>query len=503
MNADTAYDDLIRHSRDTALLASVANLLEWDQETLMPAGAVAGRGDQLAMLAGQIHDRSTDPRIGDWLHEIEQSALVRDPDQGPAVNVREIRRSYDRETRIPRALAEALARTTALAQQEWAIARGESSFARFRPWLAQIIDLKRQEAECIGYADVPYDALLDEYEPGARSADVARLYDAIRSELLPLIDAITGAPRQPSTAVVKRDFPVERQRAFVDAVATTIGFDRNHGRIDTSVHPFCAQVGAGDTRITTRFAATKFEDGIFGVLHEVGHALYDQGLDPTAFGTPMGEAVSLGVHESQSRLWENRVGRGRAAWEYFFPVAQTHFPDMLGDVTADAFHFAINHVARTPIRVQADEVTYNLHTLIRFELERAMIAGDLQVDDVPDAWNAAYRRYLGITPASDAEGCLQDTHWSAGLIGYFPTYTLGDVYSAQFYAAAEHAAGPFDAPFARGDFSPLLGWLRTNVHAQGQRYMAASLVEHATGALPDHRPLIDWLRRKYSALYNL
>lgn len=503
MTARAAYDELIRHTRDTALLASCANLLEWDQETYMPAGAVAGRSDQLAMLAGQVHDRSTDPRIGDWLAQTEQSPLVDEPDAPETVNVREIRRDYDRETKLPRSLAEAIARTTALAQQEWATARRDSDFARFQPWLARIIDLKRQEAECVGYADVPYDALLDEYEPGARSADVARLYEAIRSELVPLVDAITGAPRQPSAAVLRRDFPVDRQRAFVEALAVAIGFDTDRGRLDTSVHPFCATIGAGDTRITTRFAPADLENGVFGVLHEVGHALYDQGLDAAAFGTPMGEPVSLGVHESQSRLWENRVGRGRAAWEHFFPIARTLFPGALGDVSLDEFHFAVNHVARTPIRVEADEVTYNLHTLIRFELERAMIAGDLAAADVPDAWNAGYQRYLGITPASDAEGCLQDTHWSAGLVGYFPAYTLGDVYSAQFFAAAARDVGDLEAAFARGDFSGLLGWLRANVHRHGQRFTAARLVDRATGAPPDHRPLIDFLRRKYSALYSL
>jgi carboxypeptidase Taq len=503
MTDDHAYAELIARAREDALLASCANLLEWDQETYMPDGAVGGRSDQLAFLAGQLHARATDPRVGELLAATEGSPLTTEPTSPTAVNVRQIRRTYDRETRIPRALAESLARTTALAQQEWAAARADADFPRFRPWLEQIIALKRDEAECVGYTESPYDALLDEYEPGARASDVQRLYDAIRADLVPLIDAITGAARQPPTAVLHRDYPPERQRQLVDTLARAVGFDFTRGRLDRSVHPFCARVGASDVRLTTRYDPRNMAESLFGVLHEVGHGLYDQGLDPSAYGTPMGEPISLGVHESQSRLWENRVARGRAFWTYAFPIARNIFPDALGDATADSLHFAVNHVARTPIRTRADEVTYNLHTLVRFELERAMIAGDLAPADVPEAWNDGYRRYLGITPASDAEGCLQDTHWSAGLIGYFPTYTLGDIYSAQLIDAAARDIGSLDAQIAHGDFTALLDWLRTHVHCHGQRYTAAQLVEHATGSPPDHRPLMTWFRNKYADLYAL
>jgi carboxypeptidase Taq len=503
MTPDIAYTELIARAREDALLGSCASLLEWDQETYMPAGSVDGRGDQLAFLAGQLHARATDPRVGELLAATEGTPLTAEPTSPSAVNVREIRRTYDRETRIPRALAESLARTTALAQQAWAVARAESDFGRFRPWLEQIIALKREEASCIARGTPLYDALLDEFEPGARGDQVQALYDAIRAELVPLIDAITASPRQPSATLLHRDFPPERQRRLVDTLATAVGFDFTRGRLDKSVHPFCARVGPSDVRLTTRYDPRNVEEGLFGVLHEVGHGLYDQGLDASAYGTPMGEAVSLGVHESQSRLWENRVGRSRAFWTYAFPIAREHFPEAFGDASVDSVYFAVNHVARTPIRTRADEVTYNLHTLIRFELERALIAGDLVVRDVPDAWNEGYRRYLGITPASDAEGCLQDSHWSMGLIGYFPTYTLGDVYSAQFLGAAARAIGSLDTHIARGDFTPLLSWLRTNVHSQGQRFTAGQLVEHATGSAPDHRSLIDWLRTKYSDLYHL
>jgi carboxypeptidase Taq len=273
--------------------------------------------------------------------------------------------------------------------------------------------------------------------------------------------------------------------------------------LDVAAHPFCSGIGPGDCRITTRYDEHQFSDAFFGILHEVGHALYEQGLDPEHYGTPMGEAVSLGVHESQSRLWENAVGRGQAFWAHWFPMAQRVFREALADVKFEAFHAAINHVAPSLIRVQADEATYNLHIIVRFELERALLTGDLAVADLPAAWNDKYRETLGVTPRNDAEGCLQDIHWSAGLIGYFPTYTLGNLYAAQLYAQAQADLGGLDEPFARGDFSGLLGWLRAKVHSQGQRFRPAILIENITGSKPDHRPLIDGLRRKYAELYGI
>ena len=501
MNATAAYEELVRRAREDSLLASCADLLAWDEETYIPSGGIEHRSNQLALLAGLIHDRATDPSIGDLLGELEESSLVQDPESPAAVNVRELRREYDRQTRIPRRLVEEMARTTALAHQEWIDARRNAEFSRFRPWLEKIIALKRSEAEAVGYAEVPYDAMLDEYEPGATSRTVARLFDELRRELVPLVAAIGGAPRRPKAGVLQRDFPVDRQRVFAETVAAAVGFDFEHGRLDTSVHPFCTGIGPGDCRITARFNASNFCDGLFTILHEVGHALYEQGLAPEHYGTPMGDTASLGVHESQSRLWENRVGRSRPFWEYLFPRAHEVFHDALHDVALDEFYFAINNVAPSLNRVKADEVTYNLHVVARFELERALIAGDLQVADVPEAWNQAYQRYLGITPSNDAEGCLQDSHWSGGLIGYFPTYTLGDVFGAQLFAKANDELGDLAAAFRAGEFSVLLDWLRAKVHRQGRRYRGETLIERVTGSPPDYRPLIQGLRRKYSELY--
>lgn len=503
MQAQAAYEELIRRSREEALLASCAALLGWDELTYMPRGGVEHRGRQMAYLAGLQHAKATDPLIGELLGNVEGSSLVRDPLTPEAVNVREIRRVYERAIRLPRTLVEEIARITSLAQQEWAVARERDDYAHFRPWLDQIVALKRSEAEAIGFQTVAYDTLLDEYEPGARSQEIAQLFAALRNDLVPLVAAIAETGRQPDATILQRAFPLARQRIFGEAVAAALGFDFERGRLDTTVHPFFTTIGPGDYRITTRFGVHTFNDGFFGVLHELGHAFYEQGLDPEHHGTPMGEAVSLGMHESQARLWENTVGRNPAFWHHFFPIAKQIFHDTLYDVNEDHFAFAVNHVRPSLNRVQADEATYNLHILVRFELEQKLLTGELPTADVPFAWNEAYRHYLGITPPNDAEGCLQDGHWGAGLIGYFPTYTLGNLYAAQLFAKAREECGDFNAPFARGDFSGLLDWLRAKVYRQGHRYSSAGLIEHVTGSRPDHRPLVQLLRHKYGELYGL
>ena len=541
IDAHVAYQELLRHSRELGLLASCSALLGWDEQTYMPRGAAAHRGEQMAHLAGLRHERATDPRIGELLESLESSDLAADPDSPSAVNIRELRRSYNRRTRLPRDLVESLARTTSLAQQEWIAARRDSSFGQFRPWLEKIVALKREQGDCLqglieartsgchlpgqalagspqaeepglgdpaGYpGNAVYDALLDEYEPGARSHELAVLFQWLREQLVPLVHAIREAcaSRVGSRAVsvLRRRYPLDRQKVFGEAVAAAVGFDFHRGRLDVTAHPFCSGIGPGDTRITTRYDENQFGEAFFGILHEVGHGLYEQGLPAEHFGTPMGEAVSLGVHESQSRLWENAVGRSRAFWTYWFPLALGVFHEALRGVSLDEFLAAINHVEPSQIRVQADEVTYNLHIIVRFELEHALLRGDLPAGDLPEAWNQKYRELLEVSPSSDAVGCLQDIHWSAGLFGYFPTYTLGNIYAAQFYDKAHADLAGLDDSFARGEFTQLLNWLRHHVHRHGQRYWPRWLVEQATGARPDTRPLISSLRRKYGELYGL
>jgi carboxypeptidase Taq len=502
MRADQAYDELIRRMREETLLTSCEALLEWDEETYMPPGGVENRSEQMALLAGLLHDRGSDPRLGELLATVEDSELLADPLSPAAVNVRELRREYEREVRLPRRLVEQVARTTALAQKAWARAREQADFSAFAPWLAKIVELKRAEAECVGYAEEPYDALLEDHEPGMTTKNLNRLFKALRKELVPLSERIVESGRTPRRWP-RRTFPLNRQRSFGETVAAEIGFDLNRGRFDLGVHPCCTAVGPGDCRIILRFDPHNFADGLLTILHEVGHAFYEQGLDSVHYGTPMGEAASVGMDEAQARLWEGRVGRSRGFWHHFFPQARQQFSNSLRGVDLDGLYFAINQVKPTLIRVNADEVTYNLHTLVRFELERALVAEQLKPADVPEAWNAAYQRYLGIEPKNDREGCLQDGHWADGLIGYFPTYTLGDVFAAQLFTQAEKELGDMDRQFARGEFGELVRWLGQKVYQEGARYPSARLIEVITGSPPDHRPLVRLLKAKYSALYSL
>jgi carboxypeptidase Taq len=497
VKAEAAYGELVRRSRERALLSSCSALLGWDEQTNLPRGGSASRGDQMALLAGIHHERATDPVIGELLGEVEGASIAAGPASPERANVREWRRGFERLSRLPRTLVEELARTTTVAQGEWVEARQTDDFARFRPWLESIVGLKRQEAACLAEGGEPYDALLDEYEPGSKARDLAPLFEALRSELVPLVRSIAGTRRQPGRSALQGDYPIDRQRVFGEAVAAAVGFDFERGRLDTAAHPFCSGIAPGDCRITTRFDGRDFTDGFFSILHEVGHGLYEQGLDPAHQGTPMGESVSLGVHESQSRLWENAVGRGRAFWEHWLPLARRIFRQPLRDVDLDTFLAAINRVEPSLIRVQADEVTYNLHILIRFELELALIGGELRVADLPGAWAEKSLGYLGLVPPDDARGCLQDIHWAAGLVGYFPTYTLGNLYAAQIHHKADAELGGLDRAIARGDFSGLLGWLRQNIHRQGQRLRAGDLIRQATGSGLDHRPLMASLKSRY------
>lgn len=503
-NVEATYQDLLTRLRGAAVLGSCASVLGWDEQTYLPPAGADHRAEQLATLAGLTHERATSPRIGELLAELEQSGSLGEPMSPMAVNVREARQTYDRTTKLPRALVEELSRTTTLSQTAWVTARKKSDFAEFQPWLEKMVGLKREQAEAIGYSGgVPYDALLDEFEPGASSREIAATFAPLRDELVKLVDAIHGSSRRPNVGLLTRRFPLEAQRQFAEAAAKQIGFDFDAGRLDIAAHPFCSGMGPGDCRLTTRYNEQHFPGAFFGVLHEAGHGMYEQGLDRAAFGSPMGETVSLGIHESQSRLWENFVGRSRAFWQHFFAPAQQAFPDALTGVGLDDWYAAMNDVRPSFIRVEADEVTYNLHIMLRFELEQPLISGDLKPADVPAAWNEKFTQSFGLTPPDAARGCLQDIHWSAGLIGYFPTYSLGNMYAAQFYDAAQRDLGDLPAQFARGEFRPLLDWLRKNIHSRGKQLRAGELVQRVTGAPLSHQALIAHLHRKFDPLFGL
>jgi len=500
---DEAYAELIRRVKAVSLLSSCSSLLHWDQQTYMPPRGSAHRAEQLALVAGLAHSQFTAPEIGELLAEAAQAGAAREPLSPPAVNIREIRRAYERATRVPAKLVEELAHTSALAQDVWVEARRESDFERFRPWLAKLVALKQQEARAVSTGGLLYDALLDEYEPGETVERLTPVFGDLRKSLVDLVGRIAGSPKRPDLSILHRAYPIAAQEAFGKTVVAAFGFDFQAGRLDVTTHPFCSGIGPGDTRLTTRYSLHDFGDAFFSILHEAGHGLYDQGLESEHYGTPMGEAVSLGIHESQSRLWENFVGRSRAFWEHWLPRARQVFPEALTGVGLDAFVFAINDVRPSLIRVDADEATYNLHILLRFELERALIDGDLPVADLPAAWADGMERFLGIKPPDDAQGCLQDIHWSGGSFGYFPTYTLGNLYAAQFFAGAEAELGDLEERLRRGELLPLQEWLNRKIHREGQRYRAGDLVAAVTGEPLNPGYLLGHLREKLETLYGL
>ena len=498
------YSELIERLKKTSLLGSCSAVLGWDEQVNLPPAGGEHRAEQLALLAGMTHEQSINPRIGELLEELESAGDLGEEGSAEQINVKHARRSYDRNTKLPQQLVEELSRVTTLAQQAWVEARKNSDYSAFEPWLTKTLGLKREEAEAIGYGDgQPYDALLDDYEPGATAASIQAAFNPLRDELVPLVAAIRDSGSQPDTGIITRSYPIDAQRRFGIEAARAIGFCFDSGRLDTAAHPFCSGFGPGDCRLTTRYDEHHFPGAFFGTLHEAGHGIYEQGLDKDAFGTAMGQTVSLGIHESQSRMWENLVGRSPAFWQHFFPKAQAAFPEALLNVTQEEFHWAVNDVRPSFIRVEADEVTYNLHIMLRFELEQAMLTGDLQPAELPGVWNETFTRYFGITPHDDANGCLQDIHWSAGLLGYFPTYALGNMYASQFFDKADEEVGGLHEQFARGEFLPLKKWLNEKIHQPGMKYSASELVEHVTGNPLSHEPLMKHLQTRFGALYGL
>jgi carboxypeptidase Taq len=506
--SSSLFDEVCEYVRQSSLLASVSAVLEWDERTMMPAAEAEYRADQTTLLSGMIHQRWTDDAFVAKVSELAANSPASDPlgagtDGETAATIRRLKRLVDKKTKLPRRLVEELTRTAVLGQSAWEKARRENNFAQFQPWLEKTMELKRQQAEALGYQQSAYDALLDDYEPEELTSNVARVLADLREQLVPLVAAVRDSKCQPDTGLLKCNFPKSVQESFGKQAAEAIGFDFARGRLDVTAHPFCTTLGPHDCRITTRYDEHFFNAAFFGILHEAGHGIYEQGLPPDRFGLPLGEAVSLGIHESQSRLWENLVGRSRPFWQHFYAIAQQRFPAALGRASLDQFYFAVNDVRPSLIRVEADEATYNLHILIRFEMEQALLSGDLPVADAPAAWNHKYRQYLGIEPDSDADGILQDVHWAAGLVGYFPTYTLGNLYAAQFFATADRELGGLHAQFARGEFQPLRNWLREKIHRHGQHYSSAELVKRVTGRELSPAPLVAHLRAKYGELYGV
>jgi carboxypeptidase Taq len=477
--------------------------VEWDQETMMPPRGVLFRATQQASLRGIIHQKLVDPRIGSLLDATEEESARGELSEVDAAVVRAVRRDYERATRLPAALVKELAIATTEGVEAWRHAREESNWAMFAPNLTRIVDLKRQQAACYGYKDDPYDALLDEYEPGATTAQLSALFAGLRDETVRLLNRIADSGRQLDRSVLERPYDVARQTAFTEEILRAIGFDFAAGRQDRSTHPFTTSFGPTDVRLTTRFDDHDLAVALYGSIHEGGHGLYELGLPVDLARSGVGEGASLGIHESQSRLWENFIGRGLPFWQFALPVARRFFPDQLNDATPETMVAAVNRVERSLIRVEADEVTYNLHIILRFEIERRLIGGAVAVDDLPSLWNTMMTDYLGVTPPNDRLGVLQDTHWAGGGIGYFPTYTLGNLYGAQLWSALRRQIPDLDERIAVGDFTVVLSWLRKNIHQRGRIDLPSALVERATGEPPTPRYLVQYLNEKYGALYGV
>lgn len=492
----TAYDALVAQLKRTYTLATVNGLLGWDEQVNLPPDSADLRGEQLAVLAELQHAAATAPEIGRHLDTLEQDPNL-NPDQ--QVVVRRARLDYDRATKLPAAFVSARALLGSQAYHAWADARARSDFAAFAPFLEQQLVFARQEAAYLGWGDRAYDYAIDKHDPGLTAAKIEALFAELREGLLPFVRRIAQSPVRPSAAIFKA-FPIDRQRDFLREVTAKLGFNYRRGRIDVSLHPFCSGSGA-DIRMTTRFDADNPLDSLFSSIHETGHGLYEQGLPLAHLGTPLGEPAGMAVHESQSRLWENQVSRGRAFWTFFEPRLRAAFPEPLANVSSAELYLAVNAVEPTLIRVDADEVHYNLHIMLRFELEQRLFSGELAVADLPAAWNAAAQSLLGLAPPNDRLGVLQDVHWSGGAFGYFPSYCLGNMIAAQLWATVRAQLPALENDFTRGDFSRLLGWLHREIHAHGRRLDPLDLVRAATGEALSPRHLIAYLKERYTPLY--
>ncbi len=484
-------------------LSTAAAVLYWDQSTYMPPGGASARARQMATLEKLAHDKLTDPAIGRLLDALEPWAESLPSDSDEAALVRETRRVYEREIKVPSDFTALIANHTAETYQTWAEARPANDFKRVQPALEKTLDLSRELANFFPGYDHILDPLIDFSDYGMKAETVGAIFADLRAQLVPIVQAIVSQPPA-DNACLHEYYPEDKQLAFGAEIIRRFGYDFSRGRQDKTHHPYEITFAHGDVRITTRVKERRLDEALFSTLHESGHAMYEQGVNPAYEATPLGGGTSSGVHESQSRLWENLVGRSRTFWEYYYPQLQMMFPDALRGVSLDTFYRAINKVARSLIRTDADEVTYNLHVMLRFDFEKAMLEDRLAIRDLPDAWNARFEEDFGITPPDDRDGVLQDVHWFGGLIGgAFQGYTLGNILSAQFYDAALRAHPEIPDDIGRGQFSTLHDWLQANIYTHGRKYTAAELTERVTGQPLTIAPYIAYLRTKYGELYDL
>ena len=480
-------------------------LLQWDQQTQLPEAASAGRAEQIATVSRLAHEHLTAPELGELLEELAAGAGPGAEETEDEALVRVALREHRRATQLSGELVEEVARATSLAEPAWVAARRDSDFSAFAPHLERVVELTRRTADAYGFDEHPLDPLIDLHEPGMTRDRLAAVFTELREALVPMVSTVAEVAERGGDrdAPLHGVFDEAAQEAFGRSVIERFGYDFSAGRQDRAVHPFCIGVGPGDVRITTRFDPSFLSTALFSTLHEAGHALYEQGIAPEYARTPLGDGASTGVHESQSRLWENLVGRSRPFWRRFYPDLQQAFPEALGGVDEEDFYRAINHAAPSPIRVEADELTYNLHVLLRFEIEADLLTGELAVADLPAAWNERTEAALGLVPEDDAHGVLQDVHWASGAFGYFPTYAVGNVLASQLYEAAIAAHPEIPDEMERGDFTALRGWLAEHVWRHGARYDPDDLIARATGRPMEAGPYLSYLRGKFGELYDL
>jgi carboxypeptidase Taq len=508
----SAYEQLQNHIATLNDLLNTINILNWDARTQMPSGGAQTRGNQLATLSRLAHEHFVSEETTRLLDAAESEISGEDSDSYRVRSVRQTRQYYDIIRRIPPDLLSRKATIGPVSEHVWAEAKRDSDFSKFVPYLQQMLDLAKEQADAVGYEEHPFDALVFEYEPSMTASKLRALFEDLKAGLLPLLEQIVNNDKPLNHGLWDKEYPIEKQRAFALEMAKKFGYDLNRGRLDIAPHPFEVSFTREDVRITTRYSLHYFPMALFGTLHETGHALYEQNVDPeltrTALATDfLGQyavgGTSYGAHEASSRLWENQIGRSREFWQIHFDRLAKYFPEQLAGADEELFYRAVNRVKPSLIRVEADEVTYNLHIMLRVEIEMGLLEGSLQVSELPEVWNAKMQEYLGVMPSNDGEGVLQDIHWSTGGFGSFPGYTVGNIMSAQFLEAAHHTSDTLAADLVAGDYSSLLAWLTENVYRHGRAYNARELLQRSTGRDLTVRPYLEYLHEKFSDLYEI
>lgn len=499
----TQYNALLQKVYEINDIGKAMAVLNWDKEVNMPAKGLPARVQQLTTLSRLNHTMSTSDEMGQLIEDAASEINGAEYDSNEASLLRLLKKNYEDATKVPTDFVARASQLSGPAHAAWVQARAENDYAHFQPYLEQVIDMCQELAEYYGYEDEKYDALLDKYETGMKAADVRAIFDASKAELVPLRQAIDERGTAVSDTLVHQDFDIDKQKEFARYISAKIGYDYERGHLGTVVHPFATSFSRDDSRITTRWYPDFLNPSLFGTLHESGHAMYEQGTHPDLARTPLARGTSLGIHESQSRMMENLVGRNRGFWQAHFPQLQSLFSEQLSNATAEDFYLAINKVQPSFIRVEADELTYNFHIILRFELEQAMLNGNLSAKDLPEAWRAKMEELLGVVPPTDSEGCLQDVHWTRPGFGYFPTYALGNLYAAQFWETAVAQNPVIETQLAEGKTEALLEWLRKNIHQHGRKFTPGELVQRVTGKPLSHKAFARYTTAKFSDIYDL